>query len=299
VQGRAELAALVARFTPGDGIHETAVPRLALIRAAHPSEPLHVLHEPAVCIVAQGRKLVMLGDEVFDYGGARYLVVSVDLPVAGQVVEASPEVPYLCFRLTLDPAALAALLLEGGPAADPGDAPPPGVAMRTATPELLDAAARLVRLLGSPRDAAALAPLVEREILYRLLADDATGRLRQIALADGKLQQVNRAIGWIKRHFREPFRIETLAREAWMSPSALHQHFKAVTTMSPLQYQKALRLQEARRLMLASAMDAARAGYQVGYGSPSQFSREYARAFGAPPARDIARLRATPQHAAV
>lgn len=291
-----ELAGLIARFALEDGMHATAVPRLDLIRASRPSAPLHVVHQPALCIVAQGRKQVILGDEVHEYDRAKYLVISVDLPVSGQVLEASPEAPYLCMKLDLDPAALSALLLEMGPAA-PGpdaDAPPRGLTLTEASPALLDAAIRLVRLLESPRDVAALAPLVEREILYRLLGAEHLPRLRQIALADSKLSQVNRAIGWIKRNFREPFRIEALAREAWMSPSALHQHFKAVTAMSPLQYQKQLRLQEARRLMLSASMDAARAGYAVGYGSPSQFSREYARVFGAPPARDIARLRRAP-----
>jgi transcriptional regulator GlxA family with amidase domain len=159
--------------------------------------------------------------------------------------------------------------------------------------DLLDAAVRLVRLLGSPRDAPILAPLAEREILYRLLRSDQTSRMSQIAFAESKLQQVNRAIGWIKRNFREPFSVETLADEARMSASALHQHFKTVTGMSPLQYQKNFRLQEARRMMLTQAADAAMAGHAVGYESPSQFSREYRRLFGAPPLRDIERLRAS------
>lgn len=167
----------------------------------------------------------------------------------------------------------------------------PGMAVNPMDPQLLDAVIRLLRLLDSPHDIPILAPLVEREILYRLLSSEHGARLRQIALADHRLESVNRAISWLKRNYAEPFRIETVAREARMSASALHHHFKTVTAMSPLQYQKQIRLQEARRLMLAQAMDAATASHSVGYESPSQFSREYSRMFGAPPSRDIARLK--------
>jgi AraC-like DNA-binding protein len=286
-----ELAATIMRLAPTDGVHQTAIRRLALIRAGQPTEPLHALHEPALCILVQGRKQVMLGDRIYVYDRSRYLVVSVDLPVVGQVIEATPEKPYLCVKLSLDPAQLAEILLEAPGPAESDAGTGPGLALNPVAPELLDAALRLVRLLEAPRDIAILAPLAEREILYRLMTGEQAARLRQIATGENRLQQVNRAIGWIKRNYDKAFSVETLAEEARMSPSALHQHFKAVTAMSPLQYQKQLRLQEARRLILSAALDAASAGFRVGYESPSQFSREYRRLFGAPPLRDAARLR--------
>lgn len=286
-----QLAALIGRFADSDGLHATAIPRLSLIRVSQPTEPLHVLHEPALCLIAQGRKQVMLGSEVYRYDSAQYLVVSIDLPVVGQVIEATPEEPYLCVKLELDPVAIGALMLEAAPALSQEARPGPGLTLSPVTPALLDAAVRLAGLLASPADIPVLAPLAEREILYRLMTGGQADRLRQIAMAESKLQQVNRAIGWIKRNYRKAFSIEIVAAEARMSPSALHQHFKAVTAMSPLQYQKQLRLQEARRLILANAYDAASAGFEVGYDSPSQFSREYSRLFGAPPLRDAARLR--------
>ncbi|MFP2958015.1 AraC family transcriptional regulator N-terminal domain-containing protein [Myxococcus sp. 1LA] len=287
----AELAHLMERHTPSDGIHPTAIPRVFLIRAARPSEPLHALHEPALCIVAQGRKQVMLADELFVYGPEQCLVVSVDLPVTGQVIEATPASPYLCLRVDLDPGQLSDVMLEA--ALEPSGPKPhgPGMSLSPAEPSLLDAATRLVRLLDTPRDIAFLAPLFIREMLYRLLSSDHGARLRHIALAGERLDSVNRAITWLKHHYTEPLRIEKLARVAHMSTSALHHHFKSLTAMSPLQYQKHLRLQEARRLMLGQALDAASAGHSVGYESPSQFNREYSRLFGAPPARDISRLR--------
>lgn len=286
-----ELARLIARFAPSDGVHQTAIPRLKVVRLSQPSEPMHGLHEPALCIIAQGAKQVILGDRIYRYDAAHCLVVSLDLPVIGQVIEATPDEPYLCVKLELDPAAIGALMLEAPPLAEPEPSSGPGLTISPMTPALRDAVIRLTGLLETPADIAVLAPLVEREILYRLLTGDQAARLRQIAVAESKLQQVNRAIGWIKRNYRKPFSVEVVAAEARMSPSALHQHFKAVTAMSPLQYQKQLRLQEARRLILAKAHDAASAGFQVGYESPSQFSREYSRLFGAPPLRDVARLR--------
>ncbi|HEV2512831.1 AraC family transcriptional regulator [Bosea sp. (in: a-proteobacteria)] len=290
-----ELATLIARFAPTDGVHETAVPRLKVVRLSQPSEPMHGLHEPALCIIAQGAKQVILGDRIYRYDAAHCLVVSLDLPVIGQVIEATPEEPYLCAKLELDPAAIGALMLEAPPLAEPELSSGPGLTVSPMTSVLRDAVIRLTSLLESPADITVLAPLVEREILYRLLTGEQAARLRQIAVAESKLQQVNRAIAWIKRNYRNPFSVEIVAAEARMSASALHQHFKAVTAMSPLQYQKQLRLQEARRLILANAHDAASAGFEVGYESPSQFSREYSRLFGAPPLRDVARLRGTEQ----
>ncbi len=295
MNGHAELAGLIARYATHEGIQATALPRVTLFRADRPTEPIHGVYEPALCIVAQGAKRVIAGDSQLYYDPAKFLVVSVDSPVLGEVIEASPDKPYLCVRLDLDRAVLGQLMLEAGISAA-ADAPASASLQVSAlTPELLDAATRLIRLLDRPGDIAVLAPLAEREILYRLLLGDQGARLKQIAVADGKLQQVNRAIGWIKKNFREPFSIEAVTGEARMSASALHAHFKAVTAMSPLQYQKQLRLQEARQLMLIQAVDAATASHSVGYESPSQFSREYARTFGLPPIRDIARMKAMPQ----
>ncbi|PXA76940.1 AraC family transcriptional regulator CmrA [Caulobacter sp. D4A] len=288
------LAEAIERSMPADGVHPTAIPGMWLARMSQPSPPVHGVHEAAVCIIAQGRKQVMLGEEVYVYDHARFLVVSVDVPVVGQVIEASDDAPYLCVRLDIDPRRLNELILE----IDPGpvrNAPAPGMALSETTPELLDATVRLVRLLETPGDIPVLAPLIQREILYRLLRTDQGPRLREIAACESRLGQVSRAIHWLRTNYHLPFRMETLASEARMSPSALHQHFKAVTAMSPLQYQKQLRLQEARRLILAQGLDAATAGHNVGYDSPSQFSREYARLFGAPPLRDATRLRARPE----
>ncbi len=289
-----ELARLIEQFAGEDGVLATAIPRLFLIRSSRPTDEIHAVHEPAVCLVAQGRKQVMVGQSVYVYDPAKYLVVSVDVPLVGQILEASADAPYLCLRLDLDPAAIGALMLEAKVTGVDSEQPGPALSLSSVTFELLDSAIRLVRLLAVPRDIPILAPLAEREILYRLLQGDQTSKLRQIAFAESKLQQINRAIGWIKRNFREPFSIDALASEARMSSSTLHEHFKAVTSMSPLQYQKQLRLQEARRLILSQSIDAAMAGHSVGYESPSQFNREYKRTFGAPPARDVARLRASP-----
>ena len=288
-----ELADLIEQYADGDGAHATAIPRLFLFRASHPPEPLHAVYEPAVCILAQGRKQAMLGESVYVYDPAQYLIVSVNIPVVAEVLEASHEKPYLALRLNLDPAAIGALMLESDNERAGREQPAPALAVSAVSDQLLDAAIRLVRLLGSPRDIPVLAPLAEREILYRLLCGDQASRMSQIAFAESKLQQVNRAIGWIKRNFREPFSVDAVAAEARMSSSALHHHFRAVTAMSPLQYQKQLRLQEARRLILTQSIDAASASHAVGYESPSQFSREYRRLFGAPPVRDIERLRAS------
>jgi len=292
---QAEFAALIEQYTRGDGLLDTALPRVSVAKLSKPSEPMHGVHQPALCIIAQGRKQVILGDSIYFYDASQYLVASVDVPVVGQVVEATPEKPYLSFKLNLDPALISELILESGLTNDvERGVSSTSLSLSTVTPELLDAVMRMLRLLDSPRDIAVLGPLAEREILYRLLNGPDAARLRQIAQVDSKLQRVTRAISWIKQHFTEPFSIELLASDARMSTSALHHHFKQVTAMSPLQYQKQLRLQEARRLILIQGSDAASAGHQVGYESPSQFSREYSRLFGAPPLRDANRLKVTP-----
>ncbi|MGR4869389.1 AraC family transcriptional regulator N-terminal domain-containing protein [Variovorax sp. LARHSF232] len=292
---RAELAACVDRMTTGEGVQATAIPRLGLIRVSSCNELSHTLHEPALCLPVQGRKRVLLAGEVTIYDADDYLIVSQDVPISSQVIDASREAPYLCVKLAFSPAEVAALMLDIGqqPPAPTREAAACSRALYTAATNLplLDAVLRLVRLLDTPRDIAALAPLVRREILYRLLCGEEGWRLAQIGMPDGQGPRIAQVIGWLRAHYREPLKIEQLAATVHMSGSSLHRHFKAVTAMSPLQYQKHLRLQEARRLMLAEGADATSAGYHVGYESASQFSREYARMFGAPPARDMRRMR--------
>ena len=222
-----DLVALVAQFATEDGVHATAVPRLSLIRASRPTEPTHGLHQPALCIIAQGRKQVMVGDRVFIYDSATHLVVSVDTPVVGQVLDATPDEPYLCVRLDIQPAQVGALIMESGRVPNADAAPGPALSLSPVTTELLDAVIRLVGLLQHPADIPVLAPMIEREILYRLLSGDQAAKLHQIAVAESRLQHVNRAIGWIIRHYRQPFTIEAVAAEAGMSPSALPRHRRA------------------------------------------------------------------------
>jgi AraC-like DNA-binding protein len=287
----ARLADLIARHAPGDGAHATLLPGVSLLRASTPTMPMPVLYEPTLCLVAQGRKRAVLGDTAYVYDAANYLVASVDVPVMGAVIEASAARPYLCLRLDLDMAALADLALRH-PAPDAGgDATAPALALNRTTPELLDAAVRLAALLDAPRDAAALAPLVLREILYRLLTGPGNRAVRQMARADSRLAAIARAIVWLRAHYAQPCRIDAMADVAGMSRSTFHARFRAVTSLSPLAFRTQLRMQEARRLMVAEGMDAASAGYRVGYESPSQFSRDYAKLFGAPPGRDADRLR--------
>lgn len=285
------LANLVCRLTDGDGIHATAYPRLRLIRASRPSEPIHTVYGPTLCLIAQGRKQLVLGSEIHEYGPDRTLVASVDVPVIGTVTEASPDAPYLCFCLDLDPGVLSDVALDKTRALTAANGAARGVSFDRVQRDLVVAAERLVALLASPQDLGALGPLAEKELLYRLTQGAHAPHLLQFADGQSTLQRISRAIGLIKRDFRRPLRIEQLAEAATMSPATLHRHFKAVTAMSPLQYQKRLRLQEARRLILMQPMDAAAAAFVVGYESPSQFSREYSRLFGAPPKRDASRLR--------
>lgn len=289
-----ELIAIIAQHTDDDGMHATAIPRLSLIRMSKPTEPLHGVHHPSLCIVVQGRKQVMLCEQVIDYGPGRHLVVSVDVPIVGQVVGATAEAPYLCLKLDLDLSTLGDLVLAMN---QPIDRKPvcKAIGVGETPADLLDAALRFARLLNRPDDAPFLGPLIEREILYHLLRGEQAGVLQQILTPNNRLQNVNRAISWIKENYRKPFSIERIAEEARMSTSSLHEHFRDITNMSPLQYQKQLRLQEARRLILTHSMDAATAGHRVGYDSPSQFSREYRRQFGAPPLKDVSRLRAEPE----
>lgn len=283
-----QLADRIARHAPETGMIGTAVPRLSLIRVERPTAPIPSVYEASVCLIAQGSKRVSLGDHSVVYDASRYLLVSMDLPLVGHILEASADAPYLCCKIDLDLAALAELILtEGG---TPPTEELSALAVYPGDPDMVDAACRLVGLLERPETIPALAPLIEREILYRLLTGPHGAMLRHMAVADSHLGQVSRAIAKIRSGFNEQLRIREIAAAAGMSASSLHEHFKAVTRMTPLEYQKQLRLQEARRLMLAEGASAGSAGFAVGYESPSQFSREYRRLFGAPPRRDIERL---------
>jgi AraC-like DNA-binding protein len=286
-----ELVRLLDRRTSFDGMHKTAIPELKLYRFSHPTEPLHVLYEPAVFVVVQGRKHVTLGDETYVYDRSQYLTVSMDLPVVGRVVEASPEEPYLCMTLTVDPRDLAALIVETQRQLRRGDHDGRALYVSPLPAALLECFLRLIQLLDAVEDIPVLAPLILREIDYRLLQSEQFGRLAQMAIGDGRVRRVSGAIAWIKEHFAEPLQIEALAKQVNMSPSALHHHFKAVTAMSPVQYQKRLRLAEARRLLLSGAPSAEVVAYNVGYASASQFNREYSRLFGQPPRRDAEQVR--------
>jgi AraC-like DNA-binding protein len=288
----AELAWLLARRTGSDGGHETAIPALALWRFSHPTELTPGLQQPAVYVVVQGRKHVEVGGETYVYDPSQYLAVSLELPVVSRVVEATPDVPYLCMTLRVDARELAALIVETGRPAPRDDHDGRALFVSALEAPLLDGLLRLVRLLDAPQDIPVLAPLLLRELYFRLLQGEQQGRLAEVAIGDGRVRRVAGAIAWIKAHYVEPLQIEALARLVNMSPSALHGHFKVVTGVSPIQYQKRLRLEEARRLLLSDAASAEAVAYQVGYASASQFSREYARLFGQPPRRDAERLRA-------
>lgn len=283
-----DLADVIGRHAPAEGMAGTEIGRLSLIRANGPTMPIPSVYEASLCLIAQGSKRVSLADRSVTYDAAHYLLVSVDLPLVGHVIEASPSAPYLCCKIDLDLSGLADLIVAEGVSARRADLPT--LAVYPSAPELVDAASRLVRLLDQPEGIRALAPLIEREILYRLLTGPHGPALRQMAVVDSRISQVTRVIAEIRARFREQLRIDDIAAAAGMSPSSLHAHFKSVTRMTPLEYRKQLRLQEARRLMLAAGMSAGAAGFAVGYDSQSQFSREYHRLFGAPPRRDVARL---------
>lgn len=289
---REELVARIAREVPEDGTAQT-VKGLHLARASSTTGPAVGVAYPSFCIIAQGSKEIHLGGERYQYDPYHYLLTTVELPIVIQQIEASPERPYLGLRLDLDPALVASVLLEAGlpsPRRETGSARALDVSPLDA--DLLDAAVRLVRLVDAPpAEARVLMPLVTREIVFRLLIGEQSARLRHITVLGGHTDRIARAIERLRNDYDKPLRIESLARDLGMSPSGFHEHFKAVTAMSPLQFQKQLRLQEARRLMLGEDLDAASAGFRVGYEDTSHFSREYKRFFGEPPMRDVERLR--------
>lgn len=283
---------LLARAVDGAPLQPSALPGLLMFRIDQPNLYACSVYEPCVALIVQGRKRVLLGDQTLTYDQDRYLITSMDMPVKSVVVEASPERPYLGVGLRLDWREIASLMLQTPPApAASGVLDCRAMCTGAVTVPLLDAFDRLLALLDQPEHIPALAPLIQREIYYRLLVGEAGARLRQIATVDSQSHQVARAIAALNARFTQPLPVETLAREAGMSLSTFHHHFKQLTTMSPLQYQKQLRLTEARRLMLSERLDAATAAFRVGYESASQFSREYRRLFGAPPSKDVADMR--------
>lgn len=290
---REELVRRISRAAPGIGRVEP-IRGLYLNRALSMTGPVHSVMYPSFCVIAQGAKEIHLGEERYRYDPYHYLLATVEIPAVSQLVEASPERPYLSLRLDLDPALVASVLLEAdlpSPRRDAGSVR--ALDVSPLDDNLLDAAVRLVRLVEAPpAEARVLLPLVTREIVFRLLAGEQSARLRQAAVRGGNTDRIARAIERLRADFDKPLRIEHLAREMGMSLSGFHEHFKAVTAMSPLQFQKQLRLQEARRLLLGGELDAATAGYRVGYEDASHFSREYKRHFGQPPVRDMERLRA-------
>lgn len=285
-----ELTARVERLTPQEGVVETALPALVLFRANSVSVPTCAMYGPGLGLSLQGAKQILLGQQTFLHQPATYMVNAVDVPVSSQVVSATLEAPCLCLTFRLDLSRIRELLPEVR-LRRPAVNPTPGLSLYPFDGGLLDPVLRLVRLLDTPDDLPVLAPLIERELLYRLLTGEQGALLAQVATSGSQSHQVSRAIDWLREHYDEPLRIEELATRVNMSVSSLHHHFRSITAMSPLQYQKQLRLQEARRLLLVSQCDVATAAHRVGYESPSQFSREYSRQFGAPPLRDVSRLR--------
>jgi AraC-like DNA-binding protein len=286
-----ELADLVARYAAADGSHPTQVPGLTLHRWSAPTEPVNCMYEPCLVVVAQGAKRVILSERSYVHDPATCLVTSIELPVVGQVLRASTRAPFLAIKLRLDLQKIAELIALVGAVESHTPMNGPGISSAVISRPLLDAVIRLVGLIETPRDVAVMAPLIEREIHYRLISSGDGMHLRHIAVAGSRTGLMVDAIKWLKVHYARPLRIQELAGALNVSESALHHQFKAVTAMSPLQYQKQLRLQEARRLMLSERLDAASASQRVGYESPSQFSREYRRMYGAPPLRDIVQLR--------
>ncbi|HSD39064.1 MAG TPA: AraC family transcriptional regulator [Rhodocyclaceae bacterium] len=287
----AELGRLIVKNSNGDGIHPVGIDSLKCIRMSAPNDELPHVYNPCVCVIVQGEKQVLLEGEIYRYAPQQFLAVSVDLPLLGQVLVASAEAPYLCLAIDLDASTIADLLAQTDDAGWSRGETARGVFVGDLDDATLESVVRLARLLDAPRDIPVLAPLALREFHYRLLRGPYGPAVAQMAIAGSNTHNMGQIIRRMRAHYAEPISVTELASQANMSPSSFHQHFKAVTAMSPLQYQKRLRLTEARGLLLGGGMDAASAAYRVGYQSVSQFSREYARLFGAPPIRDVEALR--------
>jgi AraC-like DNA-binding protein len=285
-----ELADRIASALPLDGTIEVQ-PGLHYRRHSGPTEPVYASAQPSFCVIAQGSKDITLGEDTFRYDSAHYLISTMELPLTGKVVEASLERPYLSFRLVLDPSVVTSVMVESGFVQPNGDGNVKAVDVSSLDADLLDATVRLVRLTETLDEYRVLAPLVIREIVYRLLVGAQGNRMRHLVRFGGHAHRMARAIEIVRKNFDKPLRIDDLASELCMSVSGFHAHFKAVTAMSPLQFQKRLRLQEARRLMLNEDFDAAQAGFRVGYDDASHFNREYKRLFGKPPMSDVEGMR--------
>jgi AraC-like DNA-binding protein len=286
---QAKLLALIQGLAGSDQVSGTAIPALSVARFSAPSDRIAVVYEPSLCLVAQGAKEVVLSGETYRLDPSQSMLVSVDLPLDVRVVEAKPGCPYLGLCIAIDPAVVGEFLADGA-AVPPTGPPARAIEVAPVGPPLIDAVIRLVTLLSTPQDVGALSPLILHEIAYRLLTGPLGARLRQIATAGAPAHRIARAIRWLRDHFAEALSVEWLSKHVGLSPSAFHLHFKGVTGSSPLQYQKRLRLQEARRLMFSEGLEAAEAAFRVGYESASQFGREYRRMFGDSPRRDIATL---------
>lgn len=282
------IAEQALRYSSAQGSPTTAVPALQIVRADRTGERVHAVHRPSLCLIVQGAKEVTLGSTVFRYRSPQFLFSSVDLPVTGAVTEATAARPYLCLALEIEPSLVLELASAG---CTPSASSRGGHAMFVGTSDarLTEAFSRLLDCLDDPLDVDVLAPGVIREITYRLLCGPYGSSVRDLGVPDSQTRRIAKAIEHLKRDFAQALRVEALARVAGMSVSSFHQHFKQVTTLSPLQYQKRLRLQEARRLLLSREAGAADVAFQVGYESPSQFSREYSRLFGLPPVREVTR----------
>lgn len=287
---RTELIKRMTRAVPEDGLSEV-IPGVILGRFSKPTERVYSVFHPSFCIIAQGNKQVLLGDEVFPYDPERYLISTVFLPIVSNVVEATEEKPYLGFQLHLDPTVVAEVLMESNIEVKKNNSGVKAMDVSPIDADLLDAALKLVRLLDTPHEIKFLAPLIIREIIYRLLNGEQGGRLNHLLTSEGDTRRISRVVNQLRENIDQPLRIENMARNLGMSVSSFYQHFKNVTAMSPVQFQKQIRLQEARRLMLGEDLDVANASFRVGYEDPSYFSREYKKLFGAPPQRDIAKLR--------
>ena len=288
----AALARLIGTYAPHDGRFPLPIPGVYAIRASRPyTELVHTSWQPGLCIVAQGEKRVMLGQHVYEYDESRMLVAAVEVPVTAQVTRASRAEPYLCLRLDFDPQRITDLVWKVYPHGLPRTDEIRALYVGQSSAQIVKAATRLVELMAEPGEAELLGSLVLDEILIRVLRSPGGVRVAQLGFAESRVHSVANALAWLRTHFAEPLKVETLAKLVYMSASAFHQHFKAVTSMSPVQYQKVLRLQEARRLMLSMMMDVSTASRRVGYLSVSQFSREYSRFFGNSPSKDIERLR--------
>lgn len=280
------IVSAIRQHARAETVTTTDIPELKLSCFSAPTSSVSLVYEPCLCFVAQGSKEVTLAGESYPMGPGEFLLVSVDLPVDARVAEANTKCPYLGIQISLDPKVIGELLADGTAVSSTGPAER-GMSVSTAEPPLQDAILRYVSLLNEPQDIKPLAPLVLREIAHRVLTSPQGVRLRQIALAGAPAYRIAQAIRWLKEHFTDTLKIEALAEKVGLSTSSFHLHFKNVTAMTPLQYQKRMRLQEARSLMLGENLDAAEAAFRVGYESPSQFSREYRRMFGAPPRQDI------------